>query len=160
MRAGTKKWDKAILAVLVGAGPLVLFIVAGLDFRRHGSRFGPAAIVAGLAVALIGLAVTAMAMHANRFFSTTVRIQTERGHAVVSSGPYAIVRHPGYVGMFLSYAAMPFAIGSAWALWPTMPLLVLLLVRTGLEDRTLRAELPGYAEYAARIRYRLLPGLW
>jgi protein-S-isoprenylcysteine O-methyltransferase Ste14 len=104
--------------------------------------------------------VIALAMYMNRFFSMTVRIQTERGHTVVDTGPYGTVRHPGYVGMLLFYAAVPFVLGSRWALVPAVFTVMLLIVRTALEDRTLRAELPGYTDYAARVHYRLLPGVW
>ena len=145
---------------MVLGGPVLMFISAGLDFRWHGLRFPMWVTLAGLLVAMSGAAVTATAMYANRFFSSTVRIQTDRGHAVVSSGPYGLVRHPGYVGMFLAYLAMPVALGSLWALTPAVLTAILLVIRTALEDRTLRAELPGYAEYAATVRYRLLPGVW
>jgi protein-S-isoprenylcysteine O-methyltransferase Ste14 len=111
-------------------------------------------------VTLAGGAVAALAMYVNRFFSTTVRIQSERGHVVVSGGPYRVVRHPGYVGMLLVYAAIPFALGSRWALALAALTVILVVVRTALEDGTLRADLPGYAEYAGKVRYRLLPGVW
>lgn len=160
VQSGTKKWDKVLVFFLVALGPLVMFVIAGLDYRWHGARLVWWAIPAGLAAALVGAVVTAWAMYTNRFFAATVRIQTDRGHVVVSGGPYAWVRHPGYVGMFLSYAAMPFVMSSTWTLTPTAVMLVLLVVRTALEDGTLRAELPGYAEYAGTTRWRLLPGVW
>ena len=97
----------------------------------------------------------------NKFFETTVRIQTDRGHTVIDSGPYAIVRHPGYVSGFLVFIGMPpFKLGSFWALIPAVMVCMLLVVRTIWEDRTLRDELSGYEEYAQRVRYRLIPGVW
>jgi protein-S-isoprenylcysteine O-methyltransferase Ste14 len=99
-------------------------------------------------------------MATNRFYSRYVRIQTERGHTVVMTGPYRFVRHPGYVGIIVFMLASGLALGSLWALIPAGILVVILVVRTGLEDRTLQAELPGYKEYARHVRYRLVPGVW
>ena len=89
-----------------------------------------------------------------------VRIQTERGHQVISTGPYRWVRHPGYAGALITYLATPFFLDSIWALLPALFLMVVLVVRTSLEDRTLQEELTGYREYAGRVRFRLLPGVW
>jgi len=99
-------------------------------------------------------------MAANIYFSTTVRIQDDRGHRVVSSGPYQFVRHPGYVGMILIYLGAPIMLGSWWALIPGGLNGVAFIVRTALEDRTLQNELSGYSDYAGRVPYRLLPGVW
>jgi protein-S-isoprenylcysteine O-methyltransferase Ste14 len=99
-------------------------------------------------------------MSANRFYSRFVRIQRERGHTVVSSGPYRYVRHPGYVGQMTFSLASPLALGSLWALIPGGLFALRLVVRTALEDKTLRVELGGYREYVAHVRYRLLPGVW
>lgn len=141
--------------------PLPL-IVAGLDAGRYG--WSPdlplAAQVAALAVFALALGFAFWAMMVNRFFSTFVRIQSERGHHVVSGGPYAYVRHPGYTGTILSTVVLPIALGSLWALIPAFVGGFLFAVRTQLEDRTLQEELTGYREYAASVRWRLLPGLW
>jgi protein-S-isoprenylcysteine O-methyltransferase Ste14 len=96
----------------------------------------------------------------NKFFEPTVRIQTDRGHTVIDSGPYALVRHPGYLAAGLLVLGLPLSLGSYWALVPAALSNVLLVVRTALEDRTLREELPGYKEYTQRVRYRLVPGVW
>ena len=96
----------------------------------------------------------------NRFFSGMVRIQTERGHHVVSSGPYGWIRHPGYAGALLTYLATPFFLDSRWALLPAMFITIVLIIRTSLEDQTLQNELEGYRAYAERVRYRLMPGVW
>jgi len=99
-------------------------------------------------------------MASNRFFSTSVRIQFDRGHTVCSSGPYRYVRHPGYVGMIVYFLATPVLVGSLWGAIPAMATAVLFVVRTRMEDRTLLQKLPGYREYAARVRFRLFPGVW
>jgi protein-S-isoprenylcysteine O-methyltransferase Ste14 len=116
------------------------------------------------AVALIGytsgLALSVCAMLNNRFFSPVIRIQRERGHTLVTSGPYRFVRHPGYVGAILASACGGVALGSWWSLAPLAPFAALFLRRTAVEDRMLRADLHGYAGYAERVRFRLVPGLW
>ena len=108
-----------------------------------------------LALALIG-----WAMAANKFFSAVVRIQEERGHATVMSGPYRWVRHPGYTAMIVQFLSAPIALGSLWALIPGGLAAVVYFIRTALEDRTLRRDLPGYRVYAQQVRYRLVPGIW
>jgi protein-S-isoprenylcysteine O-methyltransferase Ste14 len=113
-----------------------------------------------LAVIIIGYIVASYALYENKFFSGVVRIQTERDHQVVSSGPYRVVRHPGYSGALLTYLATPFFLDSMWALLGVLAFTVITVIRTRLEDQTLQAELDGYADYAGRVRYRLLPGVW
>ena len=99
-------------------------------------------------------------MHVNRFFSSVVRIQVDRGQVVINSGPYQFVRHPGYVGGILLYLALPLVLGSLTGLIPAACSIMILVVRTYLEDITLQKELPGYQEYAMTVKYRLLPGVW
>ena len=156
----TKPWDK-ILAPLLGFGSIFILVVVGLDrFYGWSSAFPMGAKLAALAGIVIGYAFSAWALVENRFFSGTVRIQTERGHHVVSSGPYRLVRHPGYAGGLLGFVLIPILLDSLWAFLPAGLLAVVMVVRTALEDRTLQAELPGYAEYAQKTRYRLIPGVW
>lgn len=156
-----KAWDRTIVPIVAIYGPLVILIVAGLN-----RRFGwPPEIplwlqIVGLAVATVGTYFGTWAMLVNRFFSGVVRIQTDRGHTVVDSGPYRIVRHPAYLGSLVTWVGTAFMLGSPWTLIPAALIAVLTVVRTALEDRTLIAELPGYAEYTQRTRYRLLPGIW
>src|SRR5262249_13979053 len=114
----------------------------------------------GYALLLAGLAGMTWAESVNKFFEPTVRIQADRGHTVIDTGPYALVRHPGYVAAFLLVLGLPLSLGSYWALVPAVLACVLLIVRTALEDRTLGEELPGYKEYAQRVRYRLVSGVW
>jgi protein-S-isoprenylcysteine O-methyltransferase Ste14 len=155
-----KAWDKWITA-LAGGFMIASWIIAGLDVRFHWTTGMPLGYhLAGLIVMILGYALFLWAMVCNAFFAEGVRIQTERGHAVATNGPYHFVRHPGYVGAILSQVSTPFLLGSAWALIPSVASGVLYVVRTCLEDQTLRQELSGYAEYAQHTRYRLLPGVW
>ncbi len=136
--------------------------VAGLDVGRyHWSDIIPVGVqITALLVVACGMAGWGWAMLSNRFFSSEVRIQTDRGHHVESGGPYRFVRHPGYACALLLFAASPVALGSLWAIVPTLGALVMFIRRTAMEDRMLRAELPGYAQYAERVRFRLLSGVW
>jgi protein-S-isoprenylcysteine O-methyltransferase Ste14 len=161
IRSGTKTWDKVIVPLIAVVLPLMTWILAGLDLRYGWTVRFPALVqAAGLLMAAAFAGLTAWAMKANRFFANTVRIQTERGHCVADTGPYALVRHPGYVGMMGFTLATPLVLGSALAFYPAVLCAGVFVIRTALEDRTLRAELAGYAAYAERTRYRLIPGLW
>ena len=160
IKEDTKGWDK-VLGAFIGIPTLGTVIVAGLD-KRYG--WSPQLALAIQVIALVFYALAqglfTWAMASNKFFSGTVRIQKERGHAVASGGPYRYVRHPGYVGYITSWIATSFALGSLWALIPAGLVMCLMVVRTALEDRTLLEELDGYKEYTKRVRYRLLPGVW
>ena len=158
---GVKAWDKKLVPLVAQVGPLIMLVVAGLDQRFGWSR--PMALwisLVALAVAVLGFAFSTWAMIENRFFSSVVRIQTERGHTVCSSGPYQYVRHPGYTGGLTWYLMTPLILGSLWAYIPTLFVVVLTVLRTYLEDITLQAELPGYQAYTRQTRYRLVPGIW
>jgi protein-S-isoprenylcysteine O-methyltransferase Ste14 len=157
---GTKTWDWVLLSIYAVV-LIVQPLLAGLDFRNGWSTPPPIVwLVVGNVLTVVAVAMIAWAMVYNRFFEGTVRIQEQRGHQVVSSGPYRLVRHPGYVGVILSFVALPLALGTWTALIPGLIGIVVYLVRTALEDRTLRAELPGYADYAQHTRHRLIPGVW
>ncbi len=157
-----KAWDKVLapLMALMSIGfPLV--IVAGLDHRFGWSPVFPLwIIVLGIILITLGYAFSMWALVENRFFSSVVRIQADRGHVVCDSGPYRIVRHPGYAGYILPLLGIVLALGSLWTLIPAAVALVIAVIRTALEDRTLQEELPGYQEYARRVRYRLFPGIY
>lgn len=159
-RKGGKRWDTAIMSI-VGLSGLARLIVAGLD-QRYGwtGGFPLAAQIAALAVCVLGYALVVWATASNAFFSQIFRIQTERGHTVATGGPYQYVRHPAYVGTILYELAVPVLLASWWGLIPGGLNAILLVLRTALEDRTLRAELTGYADYARQVRHRLLPGVW
>lgn len=157
---GTKSWDK-LLSPLLSIGGGLVPLAAGLEaLLGRVLSFSLPVTILSLVLFLAGYVLATYALYENRFFSGTVRIQTERGHSVVSSGPYAWVRHPGYAGALLAYLVSPLLLDSCWAFLPAMLLVVVLIIRTRLEDHTLQEELPGYRDYAARVRYRLLPGVW
>lgn len=153
--------DRLYLAAL-GVGMLVHYVLAGLDIGRfHWSDSVPiAAQVVGLAAFVAGLWLSIWAEMANPFFVGEVRIQVELGHHVISSGPYQYMRHPGYGGGVLFMLASGVALGSWWSILPMALVIVTLIRRTMLEDAMLRERLEGYAEYAANVRYRLIPGVW
>ncbi len=158
---GTKTWDigwvLAFLAILVA-----IYFVARHDLTTRSATIGPPGItwLIGAFTFIFGWAIVTWAMIANPFFEKTVRIQTDHGHRVIDNGPYAIVRHPGYVGFSSLILATPLLLASAWTFLPTAFATVWLVIRTILEDRTLQAELPGYTEYSTRVRYRLIPKVW
>lgn len=159
-KANVKPWDRVITSVST-IPYMGMPVVAGLDVRFHGAGLLSFPVhLCGLAVFALSQALFAWAMASNKFFSTAVRIQLDRGHSVETGGPYRFVRHPGYLGTIVGMLASPFALGSLWALAPGVTLAALFIVRTALEDRTLREELRGYEDYARRVRYRLLPGIW
>lgn len=157
---GAKDWDKVISLIMLLGGFLIL-LAAGLDERLGWVGNLPLWLQVA-AFLLLGLfyPLFTWAMVSNKFFSTVVRIQKERGHTVQTAGPYRFVRHPGYASLLFSYLAVPIALGSLWAFLPVLLLVVTLVVRTYLEDRSLQAELEGYKEYARQVPYRLIPGIW
>jgi len=155
-----KPWDKP-LAPLVGLGGALLPLVAGLDALFDWSPgFSLPVELAALILLVAGYTLSSCALIENAFFSGMVRIQTDRGQRVVSSGPYRWMRHPGYAGALLAFLATPLFLDSGWTFLPALFLTVVLVIRTRLEDQTLQAELDGYPDHARRVRYRLLPGLW
>lgn len=155
-----KQWDKVVSAIYATLG-LVTYVVAGLDAGRFGwSSMALGWQIVGLAGLVVEFGLVGWVMASNPYLSTVVRIQDDRGHQVVTTGPYRYVRHPMYAGLVVLWLATPLFLGSWWALLPGALAGVALVVRTVLEDRTLQAELPGYAEYARQVRYRLAPGLW
>ena len=159
--AGVKSWDRYLSALVGIYGNMAILIVAGLD-KRFGWSPEILPLVSWIAVIvfLSGFAIGTWALVENRFFSAVVRIQTDRGHTVCRSGPYRFVRHPGYLGAIIFYVTMPLILGAIWALIPMGVTVVITILRTALEDRTLQAELDGYQAYAEQTRYRLFPGLW
>lgn len=156
---GTKRFDRFFFLLYVPAY-LAVLVVAGLDARFGWSALGTGAFAAGAALHLLGNVPIVWALSVNPYLEATVRIQTDRGHRVVTTGPYAIVRHPMYAGVILMLSGWPLLLGSCWLYIPVAAIDALVVLRMLLEDRTLRRELPGYAEYAERTRRRLLPGVW
>jgi protein-S-isoprenylcysteine O-methyltransferase Ste14 len=151
-----------LVAVVIVPLWLAQFVVAGLDVGRyHWSDTVPPVLQAiGLLATAAALAVVTWAVAVNRFFSSVVRIQTDRGHQLITSGPYRYVRHPAYAVCVFLFAGGGLALGSWLATLFGLLLVVPILRRTALEDRVLREQLEGYADYAQKVRYRLFPGVW
>jgi len=157
---GAKRWD-AVLMSTHGLLQMAVYIVGGLDHRLGWTSGLPVAVqIAALVACFLGYAVTAWATSCNPFFSLIVRIQTDRGHTVATGGPYRLVRHPAYLGAVLLGFSLGMLLGSWWAFLIGIVDSLLMVLRTCLEDRDLQRELPGYPEYARRVPYRLLPGIW
>jgi len=156
-----KAWDKVLAPLMALSVSFPLVIVAGLDHRFGWSPVFPLwLMVLGFLLISVGYAFAAWAFIENRFFSSVVRIQADRGHVVCDSGPYRIVRHPGYAGTIPPLLGIVLALSSMWTLVPAAVALIIAVIRTALEDQTLQDELPGYRDYARRVRYRLIPGIY
>jgi protein-S-isoprenylcysteine O-methyltransferase Ste14 len=159
--ANTKRWDQIIMTIYI-VFALGTFVVGGLD----GARFRwsdplPLTVIIGaIAIHLLFSGMAAWVSLTNTFLSREARIQTDRGHAVITTGPYRYVRHPLYVTTLMLWLTTPLMLNALWALVPAVGACLAMVVRTALEDRMLHEELPGYTEYAAQTRYRLLPGVW
>jgi protein-S-isoprenylcysteine O-methyltransferase Ste14 len=158
---GAEKWDKVVL----GIGLLltvIMLAVAGLDTGRYhwSPSFSWAWSLVGVALNILGMVIFLTAMNENKFFSAVARIQKERGHSVCTTGPYRIIRHPGYAGMIIGTLGFPFLFLSLWSIIPALLSVANLLVRTAKEDRFLETELKGYRDYQSVTRYRLFPGVW
>lgn len=159
-RKGSKRWDVTILS-LHSLLQLATFVIAGLD-QRYGWTPGLPAVaqIAAFILCLMGYAFAVWATASNPFFTYIVRIQPDRDHVVATGGPYRYLRHPSYAGGTLVIILVPILLAS----WPAFAIglvdALLFVLRTGKEDRTLQAELPGYADYARQVRYRLVPGIW
>jgi protein-S-isoprenylcysteine O-methyltransferase Ste14 len=160
LKRSTKGWDKAILWISI-----VFFIpyllLPGLDAIRYQWSSVPLPI---RAIGFIGIGLSLLlifrVMRENTYLSRVVEIQKERGHRVITTGPYRYIRHPMYVGVIILFFCVPLALGSLWTLIPTVLLTALIVVRSHLEDKTLHEELDGYRAYAEKVRYRLIPGIW
>jgi len=160
IKADTKKWD-FYLAGFFGLLSGMALLVSGLDIRFGWTEQIPFILQFTAAVLVVlGSCLGSWAIISNPFFASTVRIQFERDHRVVSEGPYQYIRHPGYAGWILLGIALPVMLGSFWALVPSGLAVLILIIRTGLEDRTLRRELPGYGKYSQNTRFRLVPYVW
>jgi protein-S-isoprenylcysteine O-methyltransferase Ste14 len=156
-----KEWDRYLMPFTALVGPLSSWIIAGLDKRFGWSPDLPNYFqVIALMVIFLGSQLGSWAMIVNRFFSSHVRIQEERGHSVVNKGPYQYIRHPGYAGGILAWLAAPVFFSSPWLVIPMVLVIIASITRTALEDKTLIEELPGYEEYAREVKYRLVPGIW
>ncbi len=161
LQEGTARWDLYLSVFVAMAGPLLTVLIAGLD-QRYGWS-GAVAMWQQAAALLLFLAagyIGAWAMAANRYFSATVRLQSDRGHSVAKGGPYGVIRHPGYAAGIISIVATPVLLESWIALIPAIIVATGYIIRTALEDSFLQKNLPGYQDYVATVRYRLIPGVW
>ncbi len=158
---GTKKWDKLLLG-LSFLITIIMFITAGLDSGRYhwSSDLHWSLYMLGIIITIIGQLLFLIAQKQNNFFSSTVRIQTEREHIVCETGLYKVVRHPAYLGNIIQTLGFPMLFGSLWSIIPISILILLILIRTYLEDRTLINELNGYLEYTHKTRYKIIPYIW
>jgi len=157
---GMKSWDKTLLSY-IGLLTLAKYVLAGLDIRYGWSPTTPTWVhIVALILGAGGYALGTWSMVENAYFSMVVRYQEDRGHMVCDSGPYRYVRHPAYIGTILFEMMVPLILGALWTLIPGFLASILTVVRTALEDRTLKKELPGYCEYTKRTRSRLFPGVW
>ena len=161
VKEGAKSWDKRI----VGLSALVLvftYITAGLDAGRfHWSTgFHWGTNIAGVLLIITGEIFFLLAQKENKFFSSLMRIQADRGHSVCDKGIYRVVRHPAYTGSIITAIGIPLVLNSAWSYIPSTIAVMLMIARTDLEDTTLIKELEGYEEYTSRTRYRLIPFIW
>ncbi|HEY7088824.1 MAG TPA: isoprenylcysteine carboxylmethyltransferase family protein [Tepidisphaeraceae bacterium] len=156
---GTKSWDKPLLALILTSF-FAMFLVAAFDARFGWSSVPRWLIIAGYTLLTVGFALSTWVYAVNRFAEPSVRIQSDRGQRVIDKGPYAIVRHPLYAFSTFLVFGIALALGSYWALIPVAVGMAVLIFRTTLEDRMLHKELEGYSDYAARVRWRLIPGIW
>jgi protein-S-isoprenylcysteine O-methyltransferase Ste14 len=155
-----KKWDKIITGINI-IPTLLLYICCGLDYRFGWSGDINIGInILGIALTFTGSILFTWSMISNKYFSTLVRIQVDRGHTVATKGPYQYIRHPGYTGYIIMSLATPIALGTMWGLIFSGITVILLIIRTALEDVTLKKDLPGYIEYAENVKYRLAPYIW
>ena len=159
-KENVEKWDRLISGFIIIPW-LALYIISGLDIRFGWSPDLALWIhITGLITFILGNAFVSWAMIANIYFSTSVRIQYDRGHTVSSGGPYRYIRHPGYLGMIIYLLSTPIILGSFWALVPAIMTVILFIIRTSFEDNTLKNKLEGYKGYAERVKYRLISGVW
>ncbi len=157
--AGVRAFDKAFIVLWLTLS-FITPVVAGLDKRLGWSPMPMAAVYCGAVVIVLSYTLATWAMVENEYFEQFVRIQTDRAHQVVTSGPYQIVRHPGYAGAILGAISTPLMLGSWYTFIPAGLVALFFIIRTALEDRTLRQDLEGYESYSQQTRYRLFPGLW
>ena len=159
MQEGQPPADKKFMLVF-GTAALAWLIVIGLDRRWQGSSMQVAWQALGLALLLLSTAFILWVMRENSFAAPVVKVQAERGHRVIDTGPYALMRHPMYTGVLLFFIGTPLMLGSWWGVAMAPLFFILFAVRAGIEERALTEGLPGYADYVARVRYRLVPGVW
>jgi protein-S-isoprenylcysteine O-methyltransferase Ste14 len=160
IKQGTKNWDIPIVLLYFLLAIVITPVVAGLDVRFNISVLPFSFLYLGIGLYIFSLVLSIWPMLHNPFFEGTVRIQTDRNQAVINTGPYKVVRHPGYIGMIIGSLPLPFAFGSLFSIIPAIIMIILVIIRTYLEDKTLINELDGYDEYCTKVKYRLIPYIW
>ncbi len=160
IKAGTKSWDKILLSLYVVCTLIVMNIFIGLDIRYGWPHLDFNYFFIGLALYFLSTVIATKSLLENKYFESSSRIQTERNQTVISTGVYAIVRHPGYSSIILWAFSIPFLTGAVLALIPSIAIIIIISIRTCLEDRMLRRELKGYRTYSRKVRYRLVPYIW
>jgi protein-S-isoprenylcysteine O-methyltransferase Ste14 len=160
MQEGSKKWDKIVILLYFAFAILITPLTAGLDLRLNSFSLDINFLYLAAAFYVLSVLFSIWPMLHNPFFEGTVRIQNDKNHRVIDTGPYGIVRHPGYLGMLLGSLPIPFAFGSVFSFIPVFIMIVLVFVRTYFEDKTLQNELEGYKEYTQKVKYRLIPFIW
>ncbi|MEA1886564.1 MAG: isoprenylcysteine carboxylmethyltransferase family protein [Bacteroidota bacterium] len=160
MQKGTEKKDKIVIITYFLFAIVITPVIAGLDYRFDIFSLPFNLLYLGIGLYVISAILSVWPMLHNPFFEGTVRIQKDRGHKIIESGPYSIVRHPGYLGMLIGSLPLPFAFGSVLSFVPVGIMISLVLIRTYYEDKTLRTELEGYKDYSQKVKYRLIPLLW
>jgi protein-S-isoprenylcysteine O-methyltransferase Ste14 len=161
IKKDTKKWDRILMRITNLFGIYIPFVIAGLDVGRfRWSYLNIHFLIIGYILWILSNFFSTWAMTVNPHFEPTVRIQNDRNHKVIKTGPYRFIRHPGYLGGVLFYISTPLIIGSAYAFIPAGIAIILTIIRTILEDKTLQSELDGYLEYSKRVKYKLIPEIW
>ncbi|MDD3656737.1 MAG: isoprenylcysteine carboxylmethyltransferase family protein [Atribacterota bacterium] len=159
-KKNVKKWDKILMSINI-VPILGIYVLSGLDYRFSWSPYLHYSIhILGIIAVFLGSMLFTWSMVSNKFFSTMVRIQDERGHSIAAEGPYRYVRHPGYVGYIVMAIATPLTLGSIYALLMSFLVMIIFIIRTILEDKTLLKELEGYKGYSKKVKYRLIPCIW
>ncbi len=161
VRRDAKSWDKLLLGLFVIVFSITI-VLGGLDTGRFDwSPHLPRSVhLSGIILTILGFSLFLAALRQNKFFSPIISFQTGENHAVCDTGVYKLVRHPGYLGLSISLIGIPLLTGSLWSMIPALIGIIILWIRTSLEDKTLKNELKGYLEYTKRTRYKLIPWVY
>lgn len=159
-KSDAKGWDKIIMPLAVITAFHLQSITMGLDIRFGGTNISSGSMIFGLVLFVVSYSISSWAMMVNQHFESNVRIQKDRNHAVISTGPYEFIRHPGYLSFILGTIGAALAVGSTFGLINSIIGILLILIRTSKEDKTLQRELEGYVQYSTKVKYRILPGVW
>lgn len=160
IKAGTKSWDKILLSLYVLFTFIVMNIFIGLDIRLGWPHISFSYMYIGVILYILSVIISTKSLLTNKYFESSSRIQTERNQTVISTGVYVVVRHPGYSSIVLWALSIPLLTGAIYTFIPSAVIIVIIGIRTYLEDRMLKRELKGYREYSYKVKYRLIPYIW